>query len=120
MEASKTQLDVLSAVKLLPGCTGAASELPSDDGLFSIDIALVSPDGRKVAIEVDGPTHFLTNAPQMVNGNTALRNQLLEARGWTVVSLPAVVWSRVALARKDANERPRFLTQLMSAHGIQL
>ena len=50
----------------------------------SIDIAL---SDRRVAIEVDGPWHFFTNARKR-NGTTQLRDRVLKRAGWTVVSVP--------------------------------
>jgi hypothetical protein len=75
-------------VRQLPGCSGAASEQATDDGLFSIDIAVQLPDGSRLAVEVDGPSHFLSNSPGRIDGATLLRNRMLEARGWRVVSVP--------------------------------
>ncbi|KAG1673210.1 hypothetical protein FOA52_013090 [Chlamydomonas sp. UWO 241] len=86
---SRVQLEVLAAVRQLPGCSGATSEQTTDDGLFSIDIAVQLLDGSRLAVEVDGPTHFLSNAPTAPNGATCLRNRLLEERSWRVVSVPA-------------------------------
>jgi predicted component of type VI protein secretion system len=85
---SRVQLEVLAVVRQLPDCSGAASEQATDDGLFSIDIAVQLPDGSRLAVEVDGPYHFLSNSPGRLDGATLLRNRLLEARGWRVVSVP--------------------------------
>ncbi|KAG1677580.1 hypothetical protein FOA52_014478 [Chlamydomonas sp. UWO 241] len=82
-------LDVLAVVRQLPGCSGATYEQATDDGLFSIDIAVHLPDGSRLAVEVDGPQHFLSSPSGRLNGATLLRNRLLEARGWRVVSVPA-------------------------------
>ncbi|KAG1673221.1 hypothetical protein FOA52_013101 [Chlamydomonas sp. UWO 241] len=70
---SRVQLEVLAVVRQLPGCSGAASEQASDDGLFSIDIAVQFPDGSRLAVEVDGPIHFLSNALTLPKGATRLR-----------------------------------------------
>ena len=97
-EPSKIQQDVFSIVATLPGISGAKLEQSTDDGLLSIDIAITLPTGEKVAIEVDGPTHFLHSYPpglMTYNGNTLLRNRLLEARGWRVISVPVVEWRRL-------------------------
>ena len=64
-------------------------EALTDDGLFSIDIALPESkqDGRPMtAVEVDGPQHFTSSGGK--TGSTQLRDYLLEQRGWRVVSLP--------------------------------
>jgi very-short-patch-repair endonuclease len=64
--------------------------------MFSIDIALQLPGAQKLAVEVDGPHHFLSNAPTVPNGATNLRKRLLQARGWRgwrVVSVPVTEWA---------------------------
>ena len=64
-------------------------EALTEDGLFSIDIALPASaeDCRpKTAVEVDGPHHFTASGGK--TGSMQLRDFLLEKRGWRVVSLP--------------------------------
>ena len=64
-------------------------EALTEDGLFSIDIALPASgqdDRPKTAVEVDGPSHFTSSGGK--TGSTQLRDFLLEQRGWRVVSLP--------------------------------
>jgi hypothetical protein len=87
---SRKQAQVLDAIRQLPGCSGATSEHKTDDGLFSIDIAVQLPGNQKLAVEADGPTHFLSNGQP--DGATRLRNRLLQARGWRVVSVPVTEW----------------------------
>jgi hypothetical protein len=58
------------------------------DGLFSIDLAIVD---RRIALEFDGPSHFTTNTLEPL-GHTILRNRLLSAMGWHVVSIPFFDW----------------------------
>ena len=59
----------------------------TDDGLFRVDCLLAA---RRVAVEADGPSHYLTDrAP---TGQTRLRRRLLEARGLAVVSVPYFDW----------------------------
>ena len=45
-------------------------------------------DGQ-IALEVDGPQHFVERLP---NGGMLLRNRLLEARGFRVISMPFYDW----------------------------
>lgn len=53
-----------------------------------IDVAITQP-GVRVALEVDGPHHFsATGARRHPVGSTRLRNRLLSAAGWTVLSVP--------------------------------
>ena len=101
---SRTQEEVLRVMRQLPGCSSAQGEQLTEDGLFSMDIALQLPSGARVAVEVDGPTHYVTSSSGAVqlNGATQLRNRLLEARGWKVLSVPAKVWDRVNEGGKAA------------------
>ncbi len=53
------------------------------DGLLgpaTVDILIRPPQGRPIALEVDGPWHFQALPPLRNLGHTALRNRLLEAR----------------------------------------
>ena len=84
-QASWTQLEISEAVRRLPGCSDSVSEYLTEDGFFRIDIAL-KLNGQKLAIEVDGPYHFLSDG-KTLNGRTILRNRLLENRGWKVISI---------------------------------
>ena len=84
---SSSQLEIFDIVQCLPGCSDATCEQLTEDGIFTIDIALHLNGGRRLAIEVDGPHHFLSDG-KALNGNTVLRNRMLENRGWTVVSIP--------------------------------
>jgi len=72
------------------------------DGLFSVDIAVDrSPAGPRVAIEVDGPYHFMVNANHPT-GATILRRRLLTMLGWTVVSVPYHEFATLATPRDRA------------------
>ena len=56
-----------------------------------------------IAVEADGPTHFLRNRRERnglprPSGETRVRDRLLAAWGWTVVSVPYTVWE---LASQD-------------------
>ena len=48
---------------------------------------------------MDGPSHYVTSSSSSgalrLNGATQLRNRLLEARGWRMVSVPAVQRTRM-------------------------
>lgn len=46
-----------------------------------------SPPPARVALEVDGPTHYMWNAANKATGLTSSRNALLHVAGWHVVSL---------------------------------
>ena len=61
------------------------------DGLFSIDLAIVD---RRMALEFDGPSHFTRNSLEPL-GHTRLRDRLLSAMGWHVVSISFFEWDRL-------------------------
>ncbi|DBA81044.1 TPA: hypothetical protein ACH3X2_007246 [Trebouxia sp. C0005] len=74
----------------------------SENGLHSIDIALL-PQAKlpcKVAIEVDGVSHFLYESykldkgpiPTKPDGKSLFRNAVLEKQGWRVVVVPWFEW----------------------------
>jgi hypothetical protein len=66
-------------------------EYTTADGLFSIDLAITD---RRIALEFDGPSHFTTNTLEPL-GHTRLRDRLLSAMGWHVVSIPFFDWDRL-------------------------
>jgi hypothetical protein len=78
------------------------------DALISVD-ALASPDtsrlDRGVAVEADGPSHWLRGAstvPAPDDGATALKTRMLTAAGWTVVRVRADAWGRLDGAGRAA------------------
>ncbi len=86
---SKSQRQVGESLRRL----GISHELEytTADGLFSIDLAVVD---RRIAIEVDGPSHFTVNTLEPL-GHTRLRDRLLSAMGWHVVSIPFFEWDKL-------------------------
>jgi RAP domain len=78
---------------------------PKDIDVLSIDIANIE---MKVAIEVDGPSHFIvciddstvsnytgmgtTVSGYQANGRTMLKRRLLKSMGWTVLTVPYWEW----------------------------
>ncbi len=49
---------------------------------------------RRIAIEVDDPSHFTVNTLEPL-GHTRLRDGLLSAMGWHVVSIPFFEWNEL-------------------------
>jgi hypothetical protein len=71
----------------------------------------------RLAIEVDGPSHFSSNTREFL-GLTLARRRLLEARGWRVHSVPYFDWA--ALPAGGAGKREyvgRLLQEMGVAHG---
>lgn len=109
--------DCVRSMRLPPGST-LSQEVTTEDGLFSIDIALRVPvsssashsgeEQHRIAIEVDGPPHFSGNSRTRL-GRTEARDVLLRARGWQVLSVPYFEWN----AQRSAGERRRWLGNLL-------
>ena len=83
--------------------------LEEDGGGYSVDMILRGLGGeRRVAVEVDGPSHFVAVAGKMgeggwrVNGSTRLKRRLLAGLGWEVLSVPFFEWN--VLRSKAAKE----------------
>ena len=103
-QPSQLQCDVYRALREL----GAEfeEEFIVPELAYSVDAALWVDTDRKVALEVDGPSHFLGlttgQVPQASSrlretGATGLKHRLLARAGWTVVQVP--YWEWVALTR---------------------
>ena len=120
--SSSFQDEVLVACCQQPGWQVLGGEHPTEDGLFSIDIAMVqqgevssrvsrkSCDGsarKQVAVEADGPTHFSSNSPAVVLGDTLARNRFLTHRGWRVLSVPWFEWRSLG----DDEQRVAYMGQ---------
>eukprot|EP00890_Picochlorum_soloecismus_P006449 jgi/Picsp_1/6805/NSC_04144-R1_protein len=56
---------------------------------YPVDMAL--PQYR-IAVEADGPSHFAHNSRHTL-GATSLKQRLLEALGWTVITVPFYEWN---------------------------
>jgi hypothetical protein len=56
---------------------------------YPVDMAL--PQYR-IAVEADGPSHFAYNTKHTL-GATSLKQRLLEALGWTVITVPFYEWN---------------------------
>jgi len=94
-KASMLQQQVFAALQQLPPGTfrqQPVMEQRTADGAFSIDIAVTTAAGSQVAIEVDGPSHFL-RPDNTLDGRTQSRNKALAARGWSVVTVPYFEWN---------------------------
>ena len=74
----------------------------------SIDIAIES-GAHRIALEVDGPYHYLQNGQQ--DGSTQLRNRMLRAHGWRVAVVDYRRWN----ALLSQPERSAYLKGLVAA-----
>jgi hypothetical protein len=75
----------------------------------SVDIAIEG--SPPVAVEVDGPSHFLQDG--RLTGSTLLRNRMLAAHGWRVVVVDYRAWEE----RKTQEQREEYLRSLLAQRG---
>ena len=73
-----------------------------------IDIA-IEDSGRPIALEVDGPYHFLQDGRP--DGSTRLRNRMLAAHGWRVAVVDYRAWD----GQKTQAQRDEYLRRLLAA-----
>ncbi|GLI71259.1 hypothetical protein VaNZ11_016365 [Volvox africanus] len=78
----------------------------------------------RIAVEVDGPSHFTANTRQPLSP-TLYRRRCLEDRGWVVVSVPYWRWNQCRTATSDgatssgpAGQEEALLLQLMREEGL--
>jgi hypothetical protein len=75
----------------------------------SIDIAIEKGhEAAPIAVEVDGPHHFLQDGRQ--TGTTLLRNRTLAAHGWRVVVVDYRAWR----AQQTPKQREEYLRRLLA------
>ena len=104
--ASVDHIAVMSALKEL-GVAHEQEHFCLQSGR-SIDIALLD---RRIAIEVDGPSHYLNTRRR--TGKTLLRNRVLTGAGWRVVSIPFFEWR----ALKSMSAQNGYIQQKLSSTG---
>ncbi|KAI8475173.1 MAG: hypothetical protein J3K34DRAFT_517614 [Monoraphidium minutum] len=103
---------VLACAQRLSCLTDCRREARTPDGAFSVDVAAThAASGRRLAIEADGPTHFLRPGGQPT-GETLARNRALAARGYVVVPLSYWEWGPL---RGDAAAQDAYLQRTVEA-----
>ena len=79
---------------------------------YSLDLVLRA---ERVAIEVDGPTHFVLDGDGAYTptGNTMLKRRLLQSAGWCVLGVPYYRWQALCAAAQR-----RYLRDKLCAFGV--
>jgi RAP domain len=97
----------------------AQAAAPAGDGSRVVDLLLVWPGG-KVAVEADGPSHFLRDASgarTILDTPTRMRNHILEQWGYTVVAVRLDDWPYGAW---ESDEFRQSLAARLCAAGVPL
>jgi hypothetical protein len=113
-KASDLHMSVFAAVQALLAGTWQQPpvlERRTADGALSIDIAATTSSGVQLAIEVDGPSHFV-RPKCSYDGPTLFRNRALPARGYVLVSIPYWKWDKL---RGAAQKQQYLLSKLQPA-----
>ena len=116
-KASQLQRSVLSALQQLPASTwqqAPVMEQRTADGAFSIDVAAVTAAGQSLAIEADGPSHFVRPG-RVVDGPTQARNRALAARGYRIMCVPWWEWDAL---EGDKQRQQAYVVELLQRAGV--
>jgi hypothetical protein len=89
-------------------------ELLTVDGMLAMDVGL---DNHNIAFECDGPTHYCVNAGigSVPLSRNNVRDTLLKARGWQVISVPWDEWATL-----DEKEGKDWIRRSLANVGIDV
>ena len=74
-------------------------------------------NGNRVAVEVDGPSHFISRRTREPTGSTILkRRQVPKLDGIPVVSVPYWEWDEL---KEDSNKKQEYLHSLLSFNATK-
>ena len=105
-DPSKLQDDVISQLSSMG--LELEEEVLTKSG-YRLD-ALVEVNGKKIGVEVDGPTHFIGRNP---SGSTILKHrQVTNLDGVQVVSVPYWEWNKLG---KNSEMKQQYLRSLLSS-----
>ena len=82
---------------------------------FSLDLA--QPES-KLAVEVDGPTHYLkdlSSGENVANGATGFKTRQLRSFGWTVAHISFLDWDH-----KSKSERRQLVAAKLGELGVSV
>jgi hypothetical protein len=117
-QQSKGQVDFIRGVQVEVAEMLTALRVPFwqehivEGGLHAVDFYVRGPQGQRIAVEVDGPSHFSRLPPHAATGETLARDRMLRCLGWTVLS---VSWMRWELLGGQEEQRVWLARQLLRA-----
>jgi len=76
---------------------------------YSLDLVIDCGGRQRIAVEVDGPSHFAGGAEgRYPTGATLLKRRQLQHLGWRLVSVPYWEWDALRHADRSTQHRQRF------------
>jgi RAP domain/FAST kinase-like protein, subdomain 1 len=111
---SRIQNDVVETLQTLPDVSQAEVEVLTESG-YNLDAVIVYREDEKIAVEVDGPSHFVGRS-QSPNGATLLkRRQLRALEGWKLVTIPYWEWDAIDTGpeQERREKKQRYLQNLL-------
>jgi hypothetical protein len=114
-QSSRLQGSVYTALLQLPPDIWKQQpqqEQPTADKACLIDIAGVTAAGVKVAIEVDGPYHYV-QLDNTLSGPTLCRNRALAAQGYALICIAYWEWRTL----RSKGEQQQYLLDKLNSLG---
>ena len=76
---------------------------------YRID-AVVEVNGKQIAVEVDGPSHFIGRSRDLTGSTILKKRQVAALDGMNVVSVPYWEWDKL---KKDSKKKEKYLNSLL-------
>jgi RAP domain/FAST kinase-like protein, subdomain 1/FAST kinase-like protein, subdomain 2 len=118
---SRLQNHVVESLRALEAVSQVEVEVSTKSG-YSLD-AVVMFRGERIAVEVDGPSHFVGGQSRSANGATVLKHRQLRAlEGWNLVTIPYWEWNAIDTgSNKERKEmKERYLQKLLDEAALGL
>ena len=90
-QPSKLQSDVVRGIRSTGDIANVEEEHRCEISGYSIDALVTLNDGERIAVEVDGPSHFVGRS-QQPNGGTLLKHRQLRYSGWHLEDVKYWEW----------------------------
>jgi len=90
---SQLQSDVVREIRSTCDIANVEEEHRCKASGYSIDALVTLNNGKRIAVEVDGPSHFIGRS-QQPTGATLLKHRQLRHLGWRLESVPYWEWGR--------------------------
>jgi len=107
-EVTVSRLQTQVAETLVSLGASVQEEVVLEEG-YSLDL-VVNWRGERLAVEVDGPSHFVGREP---TGATLLKRRQLEHFGWRLVSVPYWEWNELRDKAKEREQWAAYLSTLL-------